>query len=397
MPMVRGPLATDDVAMASIAPYADISRFAKRPRVLIAGGGVAGMEALFALKALAGDRVDLTILAPELKCHDAASEIDARWHRGAVARVEHERHRAFTTDGDELAYDTLVLAIGARQQRAWTSASALTYRGGRDAGDYRLLLGHLGEGRIHRLAFVKPSGASWPLPLYDLVLTTAAYCAVHELPDVELSLITPEEEPLSIFGKPVSAAIGRLLRDAGVALHAGSYAVPRARGWLDISPGQRRLPVDRVVTQPRLVGPRLRGIPSGRDGFIQIDAHGRLPGLDDVFAAGDATNFPVKQGAVAAQQADAVAEAIAASMGVPIEPQPFRPILRGLLLTGEAARYVRADISGAAGDDSSISGTALWWPPDKIVGRYLAPYLSSRLADANGGMPSRGSVDFARP
>ena len=85
---------------------------------------------------------------------------------------------------------------------------------------------------------------------------------------------------------------------------------------------------------PRLVGPSLRGIPAERDGFIHTDPHGRVPGLEDVFAAGDATTFPVKQGGLAAQQADAVAEAIAASVGADIDPQPFRPILRGTLLTG---------------------------------------------------------------
>jgi sulfide:quinone oxidoreductase len=155
-----------------------------------------------------------------------------------------------------------------------------------------------------------------------------------------------------------------------------AYAVPSRPGWLDVAPGDRRLPVDRIITQPRLVGPRLRGIPAGRDGFIHTDAHGQLAGLDGPFAAGDATTFPIKQGGLAAQQADAVAETIAASAGADIDPQPFRPILRGVLLTGGRARYMRADISGGAGDDSTISGEALWWPTDKLSGRYLAPYLS---------------------
>ncbi len=160
-----------------------------------------------------------------------------------------------------------------------------------------------------------------------------------------------------------------------------------AAGWLDITPGGQRLRVDRIVTEPRLVGPRLRGIACEHDGFIQTDAHGRVAGLDDVFAAGDATAFPIKQGGLAAQQADAVAEAIAASAGADVEPQPFRPILRGLLLTGELARYLRSDISGRAGDDSVISEEALWWPPDKIAGRYLAPYLSSQVGDALDVVP----------
>src|SRR5512132_58063 len=142
-----------------------------------------------------------------------------------------------------------------------------------------------------------------------------------------------------------------------------------------------------VFSAACVLRPRLRGVPAGRDGFIHTDAHGRLPGLDGVFAAGDATAFPIKQGGLAAQQADAVAETIAASVGADVDPQPFRPILRGLLLTGGAARYLRTDISGEAGDDSTISSTTLWWPPDKIAGRYLAPYLSSQVGDAADVMP----------
>ena len=384
------------------------SQSAARAGVLIAGGGVAGLEALLALRALAGDRVDITLLAPELKfvnrsmaveqpfkvqrvrglrLENTAAELGARWHRGALDRVEHLQHRVITKDGDALAYDRLVLAPGAHPAREWHSEDVLTYHGGRDGPNYRSLLHQLREGRIDKLAFVRPAGASWPLPLYDLALMTAADCAAHNRSGVELSLITPEEEPLGIFGNPASAAIRRLLDESEVTLHTGSYGVPNPPGRLDISPGGRSLAVDRIVTVPRLVGPSLRGIPSGRDGFIHTDAHGRVPGLDGVFAAGDATTFPVKQGGLAAQQADAVAEAIAASAGADIDPQPFRPILRGTLLTGGPARYLRADISGAAGDDSIVSGEALWWPPNKLCGRYLAPYLSGQLGEASDVMP----------
>lgn len=383
------------------------SQRSARPRVVIAGGGVAGLETLLALRALAADRVEITIVAPGLKfvnlsmsveqpfkarrvrglrLEDTAAELGADWHRGALDRVEHSLHRVVTKDGDELLYDWLVLALGARPTREWRSEGVLTYHGGRDGPNYRLLLHQLREGRVNKLAFVKPPGPSWPLPLYDLALMTADY-ATHNHSRVDLSLITPEPEPLGIFGTPASAAIRRLLAESGVVLHTSSYGVPNRPGWLDISPGDRSLPVDRVVTQPRLVGPSLRGIPSGRDGFIDTDPHGRVPDLDDVFAAGDATTFPVKQGGLAAQQADAVAETIAAAAGADIEPQPFRPVLRGVLLTGGAARYLHADISGAAGDDSIASDAALWWPPNKLSGRYLAPYLSNQMGDASDVMP----------
>ncbi|MFL5838205.1 MAG: hypothetical protein ACJ76K_16705 [Solirubrobacteraceae bacterium] len=131
----------------------------------------------------------------------------------------------------------------------------------------------------------------------------------------------------------------------------------------------------------------MRGLPCDRDGFIHTDAHGRVPDVDGVFAAGDATSFPVKHGGLAAQQADAVAEAIAASAGVEIDPQPFRPVLRGVLLTGGPPRYLRSDLSGAVGDDSIISREPLWWPPNKLAGRYLGPYLSSQTGEAADVMP----------
>jgi hypothetical protein len=121
---------------------------------------------------------------------------------------------------------------------------------------------------------------SWPLPLYDLALMTAVRCAACSCAGVELSLLTPEAEPLGIFGRTASAAVRDLLDDPGVALHTSGYAVPGRPGSLDITPGGRPMKVDRVVTVPRLAGPRLRGIPCDRDGFVSTDLHGRLPGLD---------------------------------------------------------------------------------------------------------------------
>ena len=96
------------------------------------------------------------------------------------------------------------------------------------------------------------------------------------------------------------------------------------------------------------------------------------------------TTFPVKQGGIAAQQADAAAEAIAADLGAIPEARPFRPVLRGLLLTGGAPRYLRHEVSGGRGETSTVSLEPLWWPPAKIVGRHLAPFLA-RLA--GGGEP----------
>jgi len=189
-----------------------------RPSVLIAGAGVAGLEAVLALRAILGDNVDITIVSPETKfvnssmalnepskphrrhglaLDDVASDLAARWHRGSVRSVDAERRIVLTAGGMELAYDKLILAVGVRFAHPTRAKAVLTYHGRCDGPAYRLLLRQLREGRITKLAFIKPSGATWPLPLYDLALTTAAECRIHGRP-VELSLITPEVEPLEM-------------------------------------------------------------------------------------------------------------------------------------------------------------------------------------------------------
>jgi hypothetical protein len=86
------------------------------------------------------------------------------------------------------------------------------------------------------------------------------------------------------------------------------------------------------------------------------------------------------------------------ALGHLTDPQPFRPVLRGLLLTGGAPRYMRAEVSGGRGEDWEVSDHALWWPPGKIAGRYLAPYLALRHGELRrppGGMDVRLNLVIA--
>jgi sulfide:quinone oxidoreductase len=134
-------------------------------------------------------------------------------------------------------------------------------------------------------------------------------------------------------------------------------------------------------------------VPADADGFVSVDAHGRVAGADHVWAAGDGIAFPVKFGGLAAEQADAAAADIAANAGARVERTPFRPVLRGRLLTGRGPRYMRHDAAGGGGEGEATTHT-LWWPPGKINGRYLAPWLAARdeetIADhlpQSGGLP----------
>ena len=371
------------------------SRLGGRPHVLIAGGGVAALETALALRTLAAGLVEVELLAPEhhfwyrplavaepfgvgdapaFELAGLAAAAGAHFTPGALARVDVESRVAVTAGGGSIPYDVLVVASGARPEPVLSGA--FTFRGPADSPAFRALLDEIEAGEIGRLAFAVPGGIVWPLPLYELALMTAAHIRRVGARPVSLALVTHEPEPLSIFGKTASAAVSAVLAERGVYPFCSRYAVAVRGAELAVLP-TGSIPADRVVALPRLRGPEIEGLPRDADGFLPTDVHGRVRGLDSVYAAGDVTTFPVKQGGIATQQADAVAETIAAEAGADVEPQPFRPVLRGLLLTGGAPAYLRAQLVGGQGDTSLAAEEALWWPPGKIVGHHLAPFLAT--------------------
>jgi sulfide:quinone oxidoreductase len=382
-------------------------------KVVIVGGGVAALEALIALRNLAEERVSIELVTPiadfayrplavaepfglgEVKRYDIveiARAHGAALHLAGVDSVDTAAREVATWDGRRLGYDVLLLAVGAQPEPS--VPGSITIKGPGYTSRFRTVLRELEHRAIKRVAFAVPPGASWPLPLYELALMTAAEVAKRGLRRVTLSLVTPEDAPLELFGAAASEAARALLEERGIELRTAQYPAEFRDGALALVP-DGSIPADRVVSLPRLRGPHLVGLPADSEGFIPVDLHSRVEGEGDVYAAGDATTSPIKQGGVATQQADAAAEAIAARVGAPVEPKPFRPVLRGLLLTGSTPRYMRAEVSGGRGENWAVSKQALWWPPSKIAGRWLAPYLALHhddREDAPAGLPVDAEV-----
>jgi sulfide:quinone oxidoreductase len=301
-----------------------------------------------------------------------AREVDAELIEDALTGVDAAKRVARTASGAEHRYDALLLGLGARIQARYEHATTLD-----DARLDELLHGLIQDvegGYVHRLAFVIPDRMAWPLPIYELALMTArrAYDMNVEL---AITIATPEHAPLALFGAGPSAAVSDLLQSARIEVLTSAHASIPAAGLIEITPGDHRLQVDRIVALPELEGPHLPGLPEAPDGFIPIDEHCRVRDTDRVYAAGDATDFAIKQGGIAAQQADTAALAIAALAGAAVQPEPFDPTVTGVLLTGERPRYLTAHL---AGGESRVSEEPTFSPPAKIAAKYLAPYLEAR-------------------
>lgn len=368
----------------------------ERFELVIVGAGVAALEAALAVRELAPGLVHTTLLAPDDEFSDRPVRVGEPFGRAAARQYSLERiaadlgidrhvdtlgwvdvaqRRVHSTGKLELPYDALLLCLGARQSPALPHA--LSVDPARLDEQLRGVVQDLEEGYVHRLAFVIPPGGVWPLPIYELALMSAERAYDMEA-SIEITLITPEYAPLAVLGDAASDAVRRLLADRRIrTVTSGHCSMPEPKRLI-VHPHELELAVDLVVAMPELSAVAVPGIPrSAEGGFLSVDGHSRVKGLERVYAAGDVTDFPVKFGAMAALQADAAAESIAALAGAPVVPATVEPLLMAVLWTGTQPLYLRGRVAGSQGIQSEASHEPLWSPPSKVHAQYLAPYLDS--------------------
>lgn len=363
------------------------------PRVVIVGGGVAGLEAALGLHHLAAGRAQVTMVAPtpefiykplvinepfslqpaeRHELEPALAELGFEFLLDALATAYPAAHEIELGSGSRLGYDYLIVAMGGRAVPAYHRAETFWAARGDLPVDELLADAVAQEGR--KLTFAVPPGCSWPLPLYELALMTHSRSRERGPYGVELQIVTPEPAPLAIFGQTASSAVGALLHARGIRVLASSTLSEEPDGYR-LKPSGEAVAPGPIVALPAITGPAVPGLPQDGDGFTPIDANAQVKGIPDVYAAGDGTSFPIKQGGIATQQADAAVEHVAARLGAPVEPAPFKPVLRGQLITGPDSLNLSHRLTGGHGEGQA-SPDYLWWPPGKIAGRYLTPWLS---------------------
>jgi sulfide:quinone oxidoreductase len=359
-------------------------------RVVIAGGGVAALEALAALGAVVPRRVTPVLITKTINFRYRPQLIGEPFGHGApraypldriaadhgaeliaddVVEVMPDMHTVRTASDALVRYDVLIIATGARAYPAFQDG--ITFDRETSPDDFDDALADLGAGLAPHVAIVVPDGVTWTLPAYQLALATAAWGRAHHNPTASVvTLLTPERRPLEAFGATVALEVADLLESERIVVRTDVH--PDVVTATSLRAGGQWLGADRIVALPVLQGPRLPGLPHDARGFLDTSD------VPDVHVVGDASHdAPIKQGGLAAQQADAVVQRIAEACGAPPPahgPEPV--ILRGLLDTRHGPRFLRADLADPDGT-STFSDTALWWPPTAVATRRLAPYLAS--------------------
>src|SRR5687767_4208901 len=109
-------------------------------KTVIAGGGIAAIEGPLRLRQIAGDEIDITLLAPNEDFAFRALSVGGPFAMGAAQRypvrriaedanaelvedwlswVDPDQRIVHTRSGSELSYDALLVAVGARMTPAY--------------------------------------------------------------------------------------------------------------------------------------------------------------------------------------------------------------------------------------------------------------------------------------
>ena len=242
------------------------------------------------------------------------------------------------------------------------------------------LLAEIDSGRVHTLALVIPWPMPWPLPIYELALMTAKHARATGHP-LKVEIITPEDAPLALFGAEASRAVSEALAHFDITVHPSAHCgVPDPDSCSSIQARGCSAPIGSSHFHSCSGRPRPGSRGGVHNGFLAVDPFCRVRGVPRVFAAGDATDFPVKHGSIAAQQADTAARSIAAMAGADVEPRRFEPVLSAVLVGGEWPLRVRAEVSGMHGvrSEAHVEPATPTSTP-KLTAKYLTPYLDAKL------------------
>jgi len=233
--------------------------------------------------------------------------------------------KTISFDGQELAYDYLIVSLGAQYSTGEISGlgSAYTYYTLEGAERLREEIANFTSGRIAIVVAGLPYKC--PTAPYEGALLLDHYFRRQRLrADVEIRVFTPEPVPLPMVGNPISEAVTELL--AGREIRFSPNARLRA-----VDPQGRKLlfadgvdaPYDLLIAVPVHEVPsvvREAGL-AEEGGWVKVDRETMATPFEGVYAIGDVTQIllanglPLPKAAVFAHgEAEVVARNIAAEI-----------------------------------------------------------------------------------
>jgi NADH dehydrogenase FAD-containing subunit len=400
-------------------------------RVVVLGGGFGGLETAFDLRLIAGDRARITIVSdqdhflfkpnsiyvpfgldPErLKVPLAkpASRKDIELVRGTAHEIDPDVREVRVGDRS-LPYDFLVIATGSGMRAeeipglaehaisTWTSEDMMRLRRG-----FQGLVDTAAESGRRRVVFLVPPNNKCAGPLYEIVLMLETWLRRQGARNApEIVWTTFEESYIQAFGPRLHEVVVDEFDRRGIEGHHG-WVVERIDEDAVHYAGGEQMEYDLLVGfPPYIASTPFAGLKADERGFLATDqASRRLVDHPELFAVGDAGDFPVKQAFLAFLQADAAAAHLATEVTGVAHEGGFDPISMCVMeqfdkatfaqvplrLTGDPARPI--EVRPGAGDEYRVGSSKAWRAGKKMLGQSV-PWRFSRGEPFHGGNFWRG-------
>jgi NADH dehydrogenase FAD-containing subunit len=402
-----------------------------KARTVILGSGFGGLETAFTLRMLAGAEQEITILSDQdhflfkpnsiyvpfgLDPERLRVPLDRAMRRKRIdfrqirAREIDPDAQRVLADGQEIAYDRLVVATGSGMRASeipgladhaistWTPADMMELRRG-----FAQVADAAKHGSRQRVLFLVPPNNKCAGPLYEIVLMFETWLRRRGARDAtEIVWSTCEDTYIQAFGPRLHDVVTDEFERRGIAGHHG-WVVERVESDGVAYENGERLPYDLLVAFPPYVAATaFDGLAADDRGFLETDSESRrLIGRPEIFAVGDAGDFPVKQAFLAFLQADAAASHIAVDVAGGATAANFDPVSMCVMeqfdkatfaqvplrLTGDPGRpvEVRPDANG----DYRVGSSVAWRAGKKMLGRSV-PWRFRNGEPFHGGLFWRG-------
>jgi NADH dehydrogenase FAD-containing subunit len=386
---------------------------ATSPRIVVVGSGFAGLETLFNLRMRLGRSAPLALVAendqflfkpntiyiPFGKDPDRyVIPIGAALERRHIEFVKGRAHGVdvanarLQTDAGDVAYDHLVIASGASMRpeevpglaehacTIWEPSEMLRLRAGLEK-----LVEDAGSGARQQVLFAVPPMNKCSGPLYEMVMmldTWLGWQGVRSQVDVRYT--TFEHSYIQAFGPRLHDTVQGEFERRGVTGEIEKSLVRVEAGRAYYADGEE-VPFDLLISFPPYVASTsYEGLPADDRGFLTAQLGSRqVEQHPDIYAVGDAGNFPVKQAFLALLQADAAAEHLVQRVQGEEPHAAFDPVSMCIMeqfdkatfaqvpleLTGDADRPVR--VREADWGLYKVGSGSVWRLGKKMLGSVL--------------------------